>query len=80
VYSSNGDNYEAEKLLLEAEQILDSIMSDPSGSELAEALTQSLQSIMQGQHTGAVTDTDRLMKLRLYPETARLSKMWAQAS
>jgi hypothetical protein len=69
VYSSSGDDYEAEKLLLEAEQILDNVkiqgkpVGDPSGSALAEKLTQSLQSIIQGQPTGAETDTDRLMKL-----------------
>jgi tetratricopeptide (TPR) repeat protein len=78
VYSNNGDDYEAEKLLLEAEQILDKIkigdnIGDPSGSDLAAALTQSLKSIMHpeelDQHAGALTDIERMMQINgLYRE------------
>ena len=43
LYSSNGDDYEAEKLLLEAEKILEKNGGDPSGSELGAALTQTVK-------------------------------------
>ena len=69
LYSGNGDDYEAEKLLLKAEQVLDSIDGDPSGSDLAAGLTQSLLSIMQGQHDGGPTPIETKMKVSgLYAE------------
>jgi tetratricopeptide (TPR) repeat protein len=69
LYSSNGDDYEAEKLLLEAEKVLDRIGGDPSGSDLAAALTQSLLSVMQGQHGGGPTAIETKMKVNgLYRE------------
>jgi hypothetical protein len=51
--SSGGDEFEAEQLLLEAEALLDEIGGDPSGSDLAAALTDSLLSIKRGQGAGA---------------------------
>ncbi len=69
LYSSNGDDYEAEKLLLEAEKILDRIGGDPSGNDLGAALTQSLLSIMQGQHNSGPTPLETKMEMSgLYRE------------
>jgi tetratricopeptide (TPR) repeat protein len=63
LYSSNEEDYEAEKLLLEAEQMLDRIGGDPSGSDLGAALTQSLLSIMQGQHNSGPTPIETKMEV-----------------
>jgi hypothetical protein len=69
LYSSNGDDYEAEKLLLKAEKILDAISGDPTGNDLAAALTQSLLSIMQDQYDGGPTPIVTAMKVSsLYRE------------
>ena len=69
LYSSNGDDYEAEKLFLEAEKILESNGGDPSGNDLGAALTQSLLGIMQGQHKGGATPIETKMEVNgLYRE------------
>ncbi|GAC1350439.1 MAG: hypothetical protein NVSMB27_32980 [Ktedonobacteraceae bacterium] len=69
LYSSNNDDYEAKKLLLEAEKILDRIAGDPRGNDLCAALTQSLLSIMQGQHNSGPTPIETKMEMNgLYRE------------
>ncbi len=55
LYSSNGDDYEAETLLLKSEKMLDEIGGDPSGGDLAEALTQSLLNITQAKPVSGPT-------------------------
>ena len=52
LHSRNYDDQEAEKLYLQAEQILDKLGGDPSGGRLAEALTQSLLSLQSGMTAG----------------------------
>jgi tetratricopeptide (TPR) repeat protein len=69
LYSSNGDDYEAEQLLVKAEALLDRHQGDPSGSKLADALSESLLSIMQQKHAGGPTPVEKMLKANeLYRE------------
>ena len=48
--SQNDDDYKAEKLLKTAEKELDESQGQPSGTDIAKALTQSLQMIQSGEN------------------------------
>jgi tetratricopeptide (TPR) repeat protein len=56
VYRQNGDDFEAEKLLLQAEKVLDNLGGEPLGEDKADALTHSLLSIAQGQTPEGAND------------------------
>jgi tetratricopeptide (TPR) repeat protein len=54
LYSKYGDDYEAEQLLKQAEEILHNKYPDPTGTDIGDALAQAMSSIMQGKQSGAV--------------------------
>jgi hypothetical protein len=65
LYGSNGDDYEARKLLEQAEAILKKRAPDPSGADLANALTASLTGIGAGKplQFGGIEDSLRVQGL-----------------
>ncbi|MGH9674088.1 MAG: hypothetical protein ACRD44_12980, partial [Bryobacteraceae bacterium] len=75
LYSSNGDDHEARKLLEKAEAILNAHAADPNGADLANALSASLMGIAAGQAAGlgGIEDTLRVQGLYrlLYVALAR---------
>lgn len=75
LYGGNGDDYEARKLLEKAEAILKAQAADPSGADLANALSASLMGIAAGQPVGlgGIKDTLRVEGLYrlLYVALAR---------
>ena len=69
LHSRNHDDQEAEKLYLQAEQILGRLGGDPSGGTLAEALTQSLLSLQGGLPAAGPSNIGTAMQTRvLYRE------------
>lgn len=79
IYRQNGENWEAEKLLLQAEEILDSLGGDPSGKLIADALTHSLLPMSQVLYLNGSADIETVMKINgfyrvLYAELSRVYK------
>jgi tetratricopeptide (TPR) repeat protein len=77
LYSNNGDDTEALELLGRAEKILKSISPDPTGTDLAKALSGSLADILEGKHTGGPTAIENKMEANglyrlLYTAYARI--------
>lgn len=59
-YRRNGDEYESEKLLNKAQNILESIGADPSGSEIAESLLETvsmIQNLKDGQENPSLDNS-----------------------
>jgi hypothetical protein len=52
LYSNNGDDTEALELLQQAERDLKAVSSDPSGVDLANALSSSVANLLQGSSAG----------------------------
>ena len=75
LHSSNGDDYEAEKLFLQAEQMLDDVQvlkdrpGDPSGRDLADALTKSLLDVSKIKVLRRAAPIERMIRVNgLYRE------------
>ncbi len=64
LYNMNEDDYQAQQLLKRAEEALKHLNSNPSGIDLATALTQSLQNIQSGQPTEGRTPIEKLVSIR----------------
>jgi hypothetical protein len=84
LHSRNGDDYEGEKLYLQAEQILDKLSGDPSGKDQADALTNSILGIMGGRSPGGPTALEKVVQVRglyrlLCLELARIYAIYAVA-
>jgi hypothetical protein len=63
IYRQNGDDFEAEKVLLQAEEVLESIGGERSGGDIADALTDSLLDIFSGNDKGGPKDINTVMKI-----------------
>lgn len=63
IHRQNGDDFEAEKMLLQAEKILDSLGGERSGEDIAGALTNSLLAIISGKNKGESNDIKTVMKI-----------------
>lgn len=59
----NGDDFEAEKLLLQAEKLLDKLSGDISGQDIATALTNSLLALHHDKLKGKPTEIETVLKI-----------------
>jgi len=62
LYSNNGDDTEALKLLGQATSILRKVAPDPNGVDLANALSGSILGVLQGQHAGGASVIEDTME------------------
>jgi tetratricopeptide (TPR) repeat protein len=80
IHRQNGDEFEAEKLLLQAEKILDKLGGEPSGEAISTSFANSLLAISQDKHKGGSTEIENLMKINgLYRSlSVGLSKIYSE--
>jgi tetratricopeptide (TPR) repeat protein len=77
LYSNNGDDTEALELLRQAESDLKAVSSDPTGIDLANALSSSVADLLQGKGTGGPSVIENKMEANnlyrlLYTAYARI--------
>lgn len=63
IYRQNGDDFEAEQLLLQAERILDKLGGDPLGEAIATSLTNSMLAISQNKQKEGPTEIENVMQI-----------------
>ena len=72
-YCSNDDDFEAEKMLLQAEKMLDAKAGEPGGIDIAAALTRSVINIAENKYRGQATDIQTTMRVNgMYRQLAIL--------